>query len=181
MVPLNPNKILSKLSNREESASNRPQTPLEQTDLSLLLLNNSPPDNIELRETNKLFIFTLNEVPGLSDSVRQYITRLIIMAESTHTKLITARKKLKSAKEILNTRKKHTKGKRVALEDKFMFSTQKVLDIARVAEAEAETKKKHKQPRKRTIDETIDKEEAEILDNESSSSDSDCIVVARHT
>ena len=62
-----------------------------------------------------------------------------------------------------------------------MFSTQEVLDIARVAEAEAETKKKHKQPRKRTIDETIDEEEAEILDNESSSSDSDCIVVARHT
>ena len=62
-----------------------------------------------------------------------------------------------------------------------MFSTQEVLDIARVAETEAETKKKYKQPRKCIIDEIIDEEEVEILDNESSSSDSDCIVVARHT
>ena len=103
------------------------------------------------------------------------------MAESTHTELIIARKKLKSAKEILNTQKKRTKDKKVALEGKFIFSIQEILDIARVAEAEAEIKKKYKQPRKRTINETINEEEAEILDNESSSSDSDCIVVARHT
>ena len=103
------------------------------------------------------------------------------MAEFTHTELITARKELKSTKEILNTRKKCTKSKRVALEGKFIFSTQEVLDIARVAEAEAETKKKHKQPHKHTINKTINEEEAKILDNESSLSDSDCIVVARHT
>ena len=102
MVPLNPDKIFSKLSNCEESASNRFQIPLEQTDLSLSLLNNSPPDDTELRETNKLFISTLNEVPGLLDPVRRYIARLATMAEFIHTKLITARKELKSAKEILN-------------------------------------------------------------------------------
>ena len=61
-----------------------------------------------------------------------------------------------------------------------MFFIQEVLDIARTAEAEAETKKKCKQPRKCTIDEALDEEEAEILKNVSSSSDSDCIIVARH-
>ena len=84
-------------------------------------------------------------------------------------------------KEILNTQKKYIKGKRVALEGKFIFFTQEVLNIARAAETEAEIKKKHKQPRKRMINETLDEEEAEILENEPSSSDSDCIVVARRT
>ena len=148
--------------------------------MNLSLLNNSPPDGTKLREANKLLISALNEVPGLLDSIQQYTARLVTITEFTHTELITARKKLKSAKEILNTRKKRTKGKRVALEGKFVFFTQEVLDIARTAEAEAETKKKRKQPRKRTIDEALDEEEAEILENVSSSSDSDCIIVARH-
>ena len=72
------------------------------------------------------------------------------------------------------------KSKKVALKNKFVFFIQEVLNIACTAEVEAETKKKHKQPRKRTIDEALDKEEAEILENISSSSDSDCIIVARH-
>ena len=62
-----------------------------------------------------------------------------------------------------------------------MFSTQEVLDIARAAEVEAEAKKKRKRPRKRTIDEILNEEEAETLVNEFSSSDSDCIVVAKRT
>ena len=148
--------------------------------MNFLLFNNFLLDDTKLHEANKLFISALDEVPSLLDSVRQYTTQLVTITEFTHTELITARKELKSAKEILNTRKKRTKGKRVALEDKFVFSTQEVLDIAHTAEAEAETKKKHKQPRKRTIDEALDEEEAEILENISSSSDSDCIIVARH-
>ena len=103
------------------------------------------------------------------------------MIESIYTKLITARKEFKLIKKILNIRKKRTKGKRVALEGKFVFFTQKILDIARAAETKAEMKKKRKQPRKRTINKTLDEEEAETLENESSSSDSDCIIVTRHT
>ena len=61
-----------------------------------------------------------------------------------------------------------------------MFFIQEVFNIACTAEAEVETKKKCKQPRKHTIDEALDEEEAEILENVSSSSDSDCIIVARH-
>ena len=103
------------------------------------------------------------------------------MVEFIHTELITAQKKLKSIKEIFNTRKKHTKNKRIALEGKFVFSTQEILDITQAAKIKTKAKKKHKQPRKRTIDEILDEEEAETLENESSSSDSDCIVVAKRT
>ena len=47
------------------------------------------------------------------------------------------------------------------------------------AEAEAETaaKKARKQPGKRLIQEILEDEEDEVLDNEASSSDSDCIVL----
>ena len=127
-----------------------------------------------------MLIFALDEVPNLPDSIQQYTARLTTIIEFTHTKLITARKKLKSTKEILNTRKKCMKNKRVALKNKFVFSIQEILDIIHTAEAKAEIKKKCKQPRKRTIDEALDEEEVEILENVSSSSDSDCIIVARH-
>ena len=72
------------------------------------------------------------------------------------------------------------KNKRIALKNKFIFFIQKILNIACTTEAEAKTKKKCKQPRKCTIDEALDEEEVEILKNISSSSDSDCIIVARH-
>ena len=153
---------------------------MEQIDLNFLLFNNFPLNDTKLRETNKLFIFALNEIPSLLDLIQQYTTQLIMIIEFTHTKLITTQRKLKSAKEILNTRKKRTKNKKVALKSKFVFSTQKILNIARTAEAKTKTKKKHKQPRKHTIDEALDEKKAEILKNVSSSSDSDCIIVARH-
>ena len=58
---------------------------------------------------------------------------------------------------------------------------QKVLNIVCVIETEAETKKKYTQPRKCTIDVILDEEEVETLKKESSSSDSDCIVIAKRT
>ena len=73
------------------------------------------------------------------------------------------------------------KSKRITLEEKFVFFTQKILDITQTAEVEIKAKKKYKQPRKCTIDEILDEEETETLENESSSSDSDCIVVAKRT
>ena len=58
--------------------------------MNFLLFNSFPPDGTELREANKLFIFVLDEVPGLLDSVRRYTARLVTIVESTHTELITA-------------------------------------------------------------------------------------------
>ena len=58
------------------------------------------------------------------------MAQLTIIAEFMHAELIIAWKEFKLIKEILNTRKKRTKSKRVALEKKFVFSTQEILDIA---------------------------------------------------
>ena len=121
LVLLNSDKILSKLPNCEKLILNWFQTPLEQIDLNFLLFNNFSPDGTELREANKLFIFALDEVSGLLDSVWWYTTQLVTIVEFTHTELITAWKEFKSTKEIFNTRKKCTKSKRVALKNKFVF------------------------------------------------------------
>ena len=72
------------------------------------------------------------------------------------------------------------KNKRVTLKNKFVFFIQEVFDIACTAETKIKTKKKCKQLRKCTIDEALNEKKAEILKNVSSSSDSDCIIVARH-
>ena len=181
LVPLDSNKIFDKLLKRADLTLNQLKTLPNEVNLNFLLLDSSSLNGTKLRETNKLFVFALDEVSSLFDLVWQYTMQLIIMAKFMHVELITTRKELKLVKKILNTRKKHTKGKKIALEEKFVFSMQKVLDIMQAAEVKTKAKKKCKQPRKRTIDEILDEEEAETLENESSSSDSDCIVVAKRT
>ena len=148
--------------------------------MNFLLFNNSPLNGTKLCETNKLLIFALNGISSLLNSIQQYTARLVMITKSMYTEFIIAQKELKSVKEILNTWKKHTKSKRVALKNKFVFFIQEVFDITHTTETKTETKKKCKQPRKCTIDEALDEEEVEILKNISSSSDSDCIIVARH-
>ena len=96
-----------------------------------------------------------------------------------YAELIIVQKKLELAKKILNTRKKCTKNKRIALEDKFVFFIQKILNIAHATEAKTKIKKRCKQPRKHTINEILDGKKIEVIKTESQSSDSDCIVVAR--
>ena len=58
--------------------------------MNFLLFNNFSPNGTELHKSNKLFIFMLNEIRSLLDSVRRYTARLVMIAESTHTELITA-------------------------------------------------------------------------------------------
>ena len=164
-----------------DSILNQFKTLLNEINLNFLLFDNSPPNNIKLCKTNKLFIFALNETPNLFNLVQWYTAQLIIITESTHAELIIAQKKLKLIKEILNTWKKYMKSKKIALEEKFVFSTQKILDITQATEVEIKAKKKHKQPHKHTIDEILDEKKTETLKNKSSSSDSDCIVVAKRT
>ena len=121
----------------------------------------------------------LNETANLFNLIQQYTAQLVTMVEFTHAELITVRKEFELTKKIFSTRKKCTKNKRIALENKFVFFTQKVLNIAHATEAKTEMKKKHKQPRKRAINEILDEKEIKVIKTESQSSDSDCIVVAR--
>ena len=143
------------------------------------MFNNFLLNGIQLHKTNKLLVFALNEITNLFNSIQQYTMWLVMMIEFIHIELIIVQKKFKSTKKILNTQKKRTKNKKVALENKFVFFIQKVLNIACATEAETKMKKRRKQPRKRAINEILNEKEIEVIETESQLSDSDCIVVAR--
>ena len=80
-------------------------------------------------------------------------------------------------REILQTQKSQTTGKRVGLKGKFVFSTQEVLEIASKAKEATAAKALHKQHCTKPIATEVAEQETELLENVSSDSDSDCIVV----
>jgi hypothetical protein len=99
--------------------------------------------------------------------------------KSTQSELVTLRKRLADAEELLQARKRPKTGKRVSLQGKFVFSTVEVLEIARQAEA-VSVKNKSLQSNVPQAN-GLSAPEVEAIDIVSSSSDSesDCIVVAR--
>ncbi|RAL65322.1 hypothetical protein DID88_000890 [Monilinia fructigena] len=76
---------------------------------------------------------------------------------------------LADAQEVIETRKKRTKGKRVKLQGQFVFSSEEVLKMVREAEEKPKEKKPRGRPRKRPIEEL--EEETEEEEPDSSSSD----------
>jgi hypothetical protein len=181
LVPLEPMRVLEKLSTRIYTTPLSPRTPPQQDQFDLSLLESSPPDGTELRQANNLLNSTLRTAENLPEKARRYAERMTKAYETTHSELIIAQKRLAEQDELLQARKKRTKGKRIALKGKFVFSTEEVLEIARQAEADTAARSARKTIRKRTIGEINRTEEEEIAGNNSDNSDSDCIVVSSRT
>jgi hypothetical protein len=85
--------------------------------------------------------------------------------------------------ELLETRKKRTKGKGIKLQGEFVFSTTEVLKIVREAELKSTEKRPRGRPRKRPIEEVDEeeeeKEEEEEIDSSNSESESEECVARR--
>ena len=89
---------------------------------------------------------------------------------------------MKECRDLLKTRRKRTKGKRIKLQEEFVFFTAEVLEIVRAAEEKPKERRARGRPRKRPIEESD--EEEEIKEVESSSGESELEVdgcVARRT
>jgi len=180
LLPLSPISVLDKLPSRVTAAASPPHTPPQQADLDLSLLSSSPPNGTELREANALFNSTIRALQDAPSPTKRYAERMTRAFELTNSENMILRKQVKEQQELLHARKARKKGKRVELKGRFVFSTQEVLEIAKVAEAETAKKKTRGRPRKRKAEEIIEDEEDEVLENRYSDSDSDCIVVAMH-
>ena len=142
----------------------------------------SPPDGTELRESNVLLNSVLAQAPGLASPAKRYVDRVTRMAETQNTELTILRKQLQEKEGLLQARKVRTRGKRIRLEGEFVYSTQKVLEVAREAERKSVAKRPRGRPRKRPIEEVEEQEEAEILNESSSASECESVVyVARTT
>ena len=103
------------------------------------------------------------------------------MAETQNTELNLIRKQLEDSQELLKVRKTHKRGKRVRLEGEFVFSTQKVLEIAREAEAERPAKRPRRRPRKQPVVEIEKKEEDQISEYLFSTSEDELAIVLGRT
>lgn len=86
-------------------------------------------------------------------------------------------KELRQQTELLNTHKERTTSKRIALEVKFVFTTEEVFKVAKEAEQVTAANKSHKRTRKHPIQKTSKDEEQMMLEKEASGSDSDSIAV----
>jgi len=90
------------------------------------------------------------------------------------------RKENTDQRALLKIRKRRATGKRVALNGRFVFSTQEVLEIAREAEKATADKSTRTRGRKRPVAVEIEEQENEPVESISSNSESDCIVVQSH-
>jgi hypothetical protein len=91
-------------------------------DLDRSLLDSSPPEGIELREAT-LLVNRIVHSSTLETPVKQYIKRSGAALERTSSKNALLRRELTEARELLRVRKERKKGKRIAIEGKFVFNT----------------------------------------------------------
>jgi hypothetical protein len=179
LEPLSPIVLLDKLPTPPTPQPLLLQTPGQSSSLDLSLLHSSPPEGTELRQANALFNSQIRDVHSVPSPAKRYAERMTRALETTQSELITIRKELAEQRELLQSRKKHKKGKRVTTQGKFVFTTAEVLQLVKEAEEASEAKKGHKRPRNRSISLEIEEDVENELENISTDSDSDCIIVAR--
>ena len=179
--PLSPITILSTLEMPEAPRTPGPLIDGQSTATCLLdrsLLASSPPDGTELRQANSVLNSIVQESSTLESPVKRYIARATAALEKSNSELALLRRENSEQKELLETRKKRTKGKRVALQGKFVFNTEEILQVVRKAEAEAAKKKTRKRKRNASPTPEIEEDVEEVLESEDSESEGSCIAVA---
>jgi hypothetical protein len=119
------------------------------------------------------------DTPYTYGTVKRYICRLIQASEAMCSTIATLQSEVTKQKELIQTRKQRTTGKRIALKGRFVFTTKEVLEIAQKAEkaiAEKTTRiRRHKVP----IDLEIEGNEDEGIEKEPIDSEDDCIIAVR--
>src|SRR5689334_10043310 len=171
LIPNDPQKVLKNLPPNPTVRAPHPITPPEGRNLNFSLLHSSPPDGTELRESNILLDTVLAQTPGLASPAKRYVARVTRMTETLATENTLLRRQNQEQSELLKARKSHKRGKRVRLEGEFVYSTAKVLEVAREAEAERPAKRRRAPPRRQATIKIESEEEDEVSDYSSTSSD----------
>jgi len=107
--------VLEKVRQPNGHTSPDPRTPVRSKDLDASLLFSSPPDGTELRQANAVLNYELSRFDNVSSPVKRYTARMTRAFESTQSELVTLRKRLADAEELLQARKRRKTGKRVSL------------------------------------------------------------------
>ena len=96
----------------------------------------------------------------------------------THNELITAHEQTSEQQELRNTRKKLKRNRRVPLKVTFVFTTEEISEITQAADAETIARSAKKRPCKSATQGINSEDEEIILENDSSESELDCIILA---
>jgi hypothetical protein len=131
-----------------------------------------------LRQANHLLRSELRKKTALLSPARRYKERALMLGEIGISDNIILWKRLDDAQTLSRARQKRKNGKLIELKDKYIFSTQEVLEIAKEAEVQASHEKGRRQPRKQIDSVKIDSDEEEVFENGSSEYESDRIIVA---
>lgn len=151
-----------------------------QAPFDMNLLNSSPPDGTELHTATELLNTTIASTPAVPSPAKRFLSRATQLLEIQNTELTILRKQYAITKELLESRKRRKKGKRVALEGRISLSLPDVLEIARKHEAEVMKKKATKMRKKHAPTPKVDEEDENMLDDDMSESEgSDIIVMGR--
>jgi len=175
---LSPIVVLDKHLPASAPAPSPPRTPPDPASLDLTLLDSSPPDGTELRQATALFNSELKKPGALISPAKRFGERMTRILQTTQSENAMLRRELAEAQALLRSRKRRTTGKRVALQGKFVFSTQEVLEIAKQAELDSAAKRGRKRTRTAAIDLEFSAGEDEVLEAVPIDSESDCIIVA---
>ena len=99
------------------------------------------------------------------------------MTERLTTEVTLLQRQTQEQGDLLKARKSHKRGKRVRLEGEFVYSTEKVLEVAREEEEERAAKKARTRRRRQPSIKSEDEEEEEDSEYIFGSSDNDVVVV----
>ena len=181
LYPLSPIIILETLPDLEVSTLFTPTTPTTSSTLDYSLLNSSPPDGTELRTANTIYNSAIASASNVPSPVKHYGVRATRALETMQSENVILRRQVSEQQELLRTRKSRQKGKRVALEGRFVFSTEEILNIARKAEAETARRQAKKLRRERAIDPETLGEQEDVFESAESEFDDDCVIITGRT
>ena len=178
LEPLSPIVVLDKHHPMPAPAPSPPRIPRGPASLDLTLLDSSPPDGTELRQATALFNSELKKPGPLISPVKRFGERMTCVLQTTLSENAMLRRELAEARTLLRSRKSRKNGKRVALQGKFVFSTEEVLEIAKQAEVNSAAKRGRKRSRIAASDAEYSVGEVGVLEAVYDDSESDCIIVA---
>jgi hypothetical protein len=181
LYPLYPGVVLDKVGHARESTSvgGRDNNPSGEVDLDTSLLDSSPPDGTELRQANAMLMRNINGASDLTPRTKRYTGRMARGFERLHTEMVTIVQERDAQRQLLEARKKRKTGKRVMLQNKFVFSTPEVLKITMEAESSS-AKKKRRAKGKHAVQATeISSEDDVHIEDSDIESEGSVIVVAR--
>ncbi len=163
--PAMPMRVLNGLSKDSPPPAYTAPTPSAITNLDHSLLQSSPPEAVELSQSNKRFTETLRECLDVVSPVKRYAERMTRLCESQNATIALQAKQIAEQSELLRKRKRARKGKRVRLEGVHVYTTEEVLQVAREEEAKQATKRPRGRPKKVVIIETSDEGEDEVSES----------------